>query len=115
MEHTEEDHPETHWVLERRDLSRQQGLQVTGSGVLIRGATRGHCDGLEKHQSCKHHDLWTVNVTLRGNKGLYECDRESQNKEIYLDKTIIQKDTCTPMFIAALVTIAKTWTQPKCP
>ena len=26
---------------------------------------------------------------------------------IYLDKTIIQKDTCTPMFIAALFTVAK--------
>ena len=26
-----------------------------------------------------------------------------------------RKDICTPMFIAALVTIAKTWRQPKCP
>jgi len=26
-----------------------------------------------------------------------------------------QKDTCTPMFIEALYTIAKTWKQPKCP
>ena len=34
---------------------------------------------------------------------------------IYLDKTISQKDTCTPAFIAALFTIAKTWKQPKCP
>ena len=34
---------------------------------------------------------------------------------IYLDKTIIQKDTCTPIFIAALITIAKTWKQLKCP
>ena len=34
---------------------------------------------------------------------------------IYLEKTIIQKDTCTPMFIAALFTIAKTWKQPKYP
>ena len=34
---------------------------------------------------------------------------------IYLDKTIIPKDTCTPMFIAALFTIAKTWKQAKCP
>ena len=34
---------------------------------------------------------------------------------IYLDKTIIQKDTCTPMFIAALFTVAKTWKQPQCP
>ena len=34
--------------------------------------------------------------------------------DTYLDKTVIQKDTCTPMFIAALFTIAKTWKQPKC-
>ena len=33
----------------------------------------------------------------------------------YLEKTIIRKDTCTPMFIAALFMIAKTWKQPKCP
>ena len=26
-----------------------------------------------------------------------------------------QKDTCTPMFTAALFTIVKTWKQPKCP
>ena len=32
---------------------------------------------------------------------------------IYPDKTIIQKDPCTPMFIAALFTKAKTWKQPK--
>ena len=28
---------------------------------------------------------------------------------IYPDKTIIKKDTCTPLLIAALFTIAKTW------
>jgi len=28
---------------------------------------------------------------------------------IYREKTIIQKDTCTPIFIAALITVAKTW------
>jgi len=33
---------------------------------------------------------------------------------IYPDKTIIQKHTYTPAFIAALCTIAKTWRQPKC-
>ena len=30
-------------------------------------------------------------------------------------KTIIQKETCTTMFTAALFTIARTWKQPKCP
>ena len=31
------------------------------------------------------------------------------------EKNMIWKDTCTPVFIAALFTIAKTWKQPKCP
>ena len=30
-------------------------------------------------------------------------------------ETLIWKDTCTLMFIAALFTIAKVWKQPKCP
>ena len=34
---------------------------------------------------------------------------------IYPEKTMTQKDTCTPVFIAALFSIAKTWKQPKCP
>ena len=34
---------------------------------------------------------------------------------IYPEKTIFEKDTCTPMFIAALFTIARSWKQPKCP
>ena len=34
---------------------------------------------------------------------------------IYLNKTFLEKDTCTPMFIAAPFIIAKTWKQPKCP
>ena len=34
---------------------------------------------------------------------------------IYPEKTMTQKDTCTPLFIGALHTIAKTWKQPKCP
>ena len=34
---------------------------------------------------------------------------------MYTDKSLIEKDTCTPMFTAALFTIAKTWKQPKSP
>ena len=34
---------------------------------------------------------------------------------IYPEKTIIQNDTCTPMFTASLFTIAKTWKEFKCP
>ena len=34
---------------------------------------------------------------------------------IYPDKTLLKRDTCTLMFIAALFTIARTWKQPKYP
>ena len=34
---------------------------------------------------------------------------------IYPELTIIQKDTCTLMFIAALLTTARTWRQASCP
>ena len=34
---------------------------------------------------------------------------------IYPEATKIEKDTCTPLFIVALFTIARTWRQPKCP
>ena len=34
---------------------------------------------------------------------------------IYPEETITEKVTRTPMFIAAIFTIAKTWKQPRCP
>ena len=37
--------------------------------------------------------------------GIYPCDTG----------VMFQRDTCTPMFIAALSTIAKVWKEPKCP
>ena len=33
---------------------------------------------------------------------------------IYAEEIIIEKDTRTPMFIAALFTVARTWKQPIC-
>ena len=34
---------------------------------------------------------------------------------IHSEETRIERDTCTPMFIAALFTISRTWKQPRCP
>ena len=34
---------------------------------------------------------------------------------MYLEKAIIQRVTCTSMFIEALHIIARTWKEPKCP
>ena len=34
---------------------------------------------------------------------------------IYPERTKIERDTCIPLFTAALFTIARTWKQPRCP
>ena len=34
---------------------------------------------------------------------------------IYPEETKTEKDTCIPLFFAALFTIARTWKQPRCP
>ena len=64
-----------------------------------------------------------VEVIKHGEKNIIDCNfcgaqlrysvDDIKEQEKYLKEYI--KDTCTPMFIAALFTIAKTWKQPKCP
>ena len=43
------------------------------------------------------------------------CDLEIPLLGIHTEETRIERDTCTPIFIAALFTIARTWKQTKCP
>ena len=42
------------------------------------------------------------------------CDSEVQLLGIYLQKNMVWRDKCILLFISALLTIAKTWKQPKC-
>ena len=54
--------------------------------------------------------LWTtVWRSLRKLKIQSPCDLAISLLGIYLDKTTIQKDTYTLIFMVALFTIAKTW------
>ena len=43
------------------------------------------------------------------------CDPAIPLLGIFSEKTLIRKDTRTPVFLAALITVTKTWKQPKCP
>ena len=72
------------------------------------------------------HCWWECKLMQPLWKTIGRCHKKTKNRVaiydpaipllgIYPDKTIIQKDTCTPMFIAALFTIDTTWKQPKCP
>ena len=60
--------------------------------------------------------LWrTVWRFLKKLKPELPYDPEIPLLGIYLEKNMVLKGTCTPVFIAALFTIAKTWKQPKYP
>ena len=60
--------------------------------------------------------LWrTVLRFLKKLKIELPYDPETPLLGIYLEKTIIQKESCTTMFTAAVFTIIRTWKQPKCP
>ena len=60
--------------------------------------------------------LWrTVRRFLKKLKRELLYDLTTLVLSIYLEKTIIQKDTCSLLFIAGIFTIARTWKQPKCP
>ena len=60
--------------------------------------------------------LWrTVWRFLKKLKIELPCDPAIPLLGIYPKKTIIQKESRTTMFIAALFTITNTWKQPKCP
>ena len=43
------------------------------------------------------------------------CDPAIPLLGIHTEETRIERDTCSPMFIAALFIIARTWKQPRCP
>ena len=60
--------------------------------------------------------LWrTVWRFLKELKIELPCDPAIPILGIYPEKNMVRKDTCIPMFIATLFTIAKTWKQPKYP
>ena len=56
--------------------------------------------------------IWRVLKTL-GIKPPY--DPAIPLPGIYPEETKIERDTCIPLFIAALFTTARTWKQPSCP
>ena len=58
----------------------------------------------------------SMEISLKNILGIkLPYDPEIPGLGIYSEETKIEKDTCTPIFTAALFTIARTWNQPRCP
>ena len=94
-----------HEEAEAQEPNRKIIYKVSGKGTLLH-----HWWGGKLVQK-----LWkTVWRLLKKRKIELSYDLEILLLGIYPNKTVIQKDTCTPMFTAALFTVAGTWKQPKC-
>ena len=50
-----------------------------------------------------------------GKESACHCRRYKKLLGIHTEETRIERDMCTTMFIAALLIIARTWKQPRCP
>ena len=46
---------------------------------------------------------------------MYISELHDLKTECFIEETRIERDMCTPMFIAPLFIIARTWKQPRCP
>ena len=73
-------------------ISVQPAITSTLAGIEVRAAT------VESSMGVPHKT---------------ENDSASLLLGLYLEKTMIQKDTWIPIFITALLTMARTWKQPK--
>ena len=69
--------------------------------------------------------LWGMQTSTATMKNSVEIPLKTGNRTtirlrnptlgIHTEETRIERDTCTPMFTAALFIIARTWKQPRCP
>ena len=59
--------------------------------------------------------LWRTVWFLKKLEIELPCDPAIPLLGIHTEETRSERDTCTPMFIAALVIIVRTWKQPRCP
>ena len=98
--------------------------------VIIKKSTNNKCWRECGEKGTLLHCWWECNLTQPQRKTVKRFPKNLGTKlpydpailllSIYPEKTIIQNDTCTPVFftpvfIAALFTIIRTWRQPRCP
>ena len=94
-----------------------QALGIQRWKSIVNGLLKSRFHFLHCWRECKLvQPLWkTVWRFLKKLKTELSYDPAIPLLDIYPSKPIIQKYTCSPMLIAALLTIAKTWEQSKCP
>ena len=86
----------------------------TDNGCWRGCGEKGHSNTVGGNVNWYNHYGKQYGVSLKKLKVELPYDPAIPLLGIYPEKTIIQKESCTTMFTAALFTIARTWKQPKC-
>ena len=99
----------------KQKLCLAQSLKKSTNNKCWRGCgekeTYLHCQWVYKLVQ----PLWrTSEVSFKRTKQSYHMMQQSHSRA-YIQGKLQSKKTCTPVFTAALFTVAKTWKQPKCP
>ena len=108
-----------YWMLGAGTLGRPRGM--------VQGGRReeGSGWGTRVYLWWIHVDIWQnqYNIVKLKNKIKKKTRNETTIRPsnptprvgLYPEETGVEKDTCIPLFIVALFTIARTWKQPRCP
>ena len=100
------------WDIHTSQKGHHQNMhkqENAGEGVERREASYTVGSNVSWYSHCAEQCGGSLKANNRGT--IWPCNPTPGQTE----KNMIQKDICTPMFIAALFTIAKTCKQPKCP
>ena len=79
---------------------------------LTPGFFPGEYQGRRSLVGCR---LWGHTESDTAERLIWSDDPAIPLLSIHTEETRIERDTCTPVFITALFTIARTWRQPRCP
>ena len=91
----------------------QKSLQIVSAGEGAEKKEPSYTVGGNANQYSQYGEQ--CGDSLRNRKQNCPYDPAIPLLGIHTEETRIERDTHTPIFIAALFTIARTWTQPRCP
>ncbi len=96
-------------------IMRNAGLEETQAGIKIAGRNINNLRYADDTTLMAESEEELKSLLMKVKEESEKVGLKLNILGIHTEETRIERDTCTPMFIAALFIIARTWKQPRCP